>query len=122
MTPSRIRPPRIRSRAQRISLDRQSIQERERHNSRSEKAETMTGNVWYRFHGGEIVVTYSVFDLGDRYKLYRRVYVEQIGGGYAPKWKFIAAFPSIVKAVDYARRMYPGKVYWPIEADEDQDM
>ena len=82
----------------------------------------MTDNVWYRFHGGEIVVTYSVFDLGDRYKLYRRVYIEQISGDYAPRMEFVAAFPSPVKAVDYARRMYPGKVYRPLEADEDQDM
>ena len=80
----------------------------------------MTGEVWYKFHGGEVVITYSTFDMGDRFKIYRRVHVEQISGDYAPRWEFIAAFPSPVKAANYARQMYPGKVYRPLTDGEQE--
>ena len=80
----------------------------------------MTGEVLYSFHGGEIVITCALFDMGNCYKVYRRIYTEQITGECKTHMEYIAAFPSCLSALSYTRMMYSGKVYRPLTEDEQE--
>ena len=52
--------------------------------------------------------------------MYRRIHTQQITGEYKNRMEFIAAFPSCLKAINYTRMMYPGKVYRSL-TDEEQE-
>lgn len=61
--------------------------------------------VIYLSPNGNVAVSYSVFDLGDKYKIHKRQVVAETGAQY---WRFETTFPCVGQAVDYAKKIFDG--------------
>lgn len=63
--------------------------------------------VYAMSENGFLAITYSQFDMGDKYKLYRKVsYIQDDGSGETrDHWTYVSAFDSIVTATRNMERM-----------------
>lgn len=52
--------------------------------------------VWYEYENGNVLVCYSSFDMGEKYKIYRR---------HGNSFQFLYSFDNIISATNCATKM-----------------